>query len=44
MPNENFKILNGILYEILENNAFLNEALDLMEIKYAYLTLSLIHI
>lgn len=38
MPNENFKILNGILYEILENNAFLNEALDLMEIKYAYLT------
>lgn len=37
MPNENFKILNGILYEILENNAFLNEALDLMEIKYAYL-------
>lgn len=38
MPNKNFKILNGILYEILENNAFLNEALDLMEIKYAYLT------
>lgn len=38
MPNENFKILNGVLYEILENNAFLNEALDLMEIKYAYLT------
>ena len=38
MSNENFKILNGILYEILENNAFLNEALDLMEIKYAYLT------
>lgn len=38
--NTNIKILNEILYEILENKVFLNEALNLMEIKYSYLPMS----